>query len=57
MSCLKQLKAIDLVCDFFKAICIHNLDIEKHQAFCKTVVEIGNAFGWEQLEEALVALL
>ena len=29
----------------------------KHQAFCETVVEIGNAFGWEQLEEALVALL
>ena len=57
MSCLKQLKAIDLVCDFFKAICIHNLDIVKHQAFCETVVEIGNAFGWEQLEEALVALL
>ena len=31
--------------------------IVKHQSFCEMVVELGTAFGWEQLEEALVALL
>ena len=56
LSCLKRLKAIVLVCELFKAIAIHNLQLLRHQPFCEAVVELGNAFGWEQLEEGLVAL-
>ena len=53
LSCLKKLKARDLTCELFKGVG----NILKHQSFCEMVVELGNAFGWEQLEEALVALL
>ena len=56
LSCLKQLKARDLTCELFKGVGVH-VKIMKHQSFCEMVVELGNAFGWEQLEEALVALL
>ena len=56
LSCLKQLKARDLTCELFKGVGVH-VKILKHQSFCEMVVELGNAFGWEQLEEALVALL
>ena len=56
LSCLKKLKARDLTCELFKGVGVH-VNIVKHQSFCEMVVELGNAFGWEQLEEALVALL
>ena len=56
LSCLKRLKAIVLVCELFKAIAIHHLKLLQHRPFGEAVVELGNAFGWEQLEEGLVAL-
>ena len=54
LSCLKRLKATALVCSLFKAY--PHLQSLRHQPFCEAVVELGNAFGWEQLEEALVGL-
>ena len=56
LSCLKQLKARDLTCELFKGVGVH-VNVLEHQSFCEMVVELGNAFGWEQLQEALVALL
>ena len=50
------MKAIVLVCELFKAIAIHHLKLLQHRPFGEAVVELGNAFGWEQLEEGLVAL-
>ena len=56
LSCLKRLKAITLVSDLFKTIAVKHLQLLQHQPFCEAVVELGNAFGWEQLETALVVL-
>ena len=56
LLCLKHLKAIVLVCELFKAIGIHHLKLLQHRPFCEAVVELGSAFGWDQLEEGLVAL-
>ena len=57
ITCLKRLKAITLVSDLFKAITVKHLKLLQCQRFCEAIVELGTAFGWEELEEALVALL
>ena len=59
LSCLKQLKALFLVFEMFKGIAVHRLHLLQYKAkpFCEAIREFGTAFGWEQLEEALVALV
>ena len=56
LLCLKRLKAIVLVCELFKAITIHHLKLLQHRPFGEAVVQLGNDFGWEELEKALLAL-
>ena len=56
LSCLQQLKAATLTSEFLQALAVHHNYFLWCQSFFEAVVKSCIAFGWEQLEQALVVL-
>ena len=56
LACLQQLKAASLTCEFLQAIAVERASCLSYQSFSEAVVKSCIAFGWEQLEPALVVL-